>query len=59
VIKRLQVENVTLLTADQNLRFCSKVAERGYVLERGRLQFAGTILEFWQKVEADQMSLMH
>ena len=59
VIRRLQKENVTLLTADQNLRFCSKIAERGYVLERGRVQFAGTIEEFWQKVEADQMSLMH
>jgi branched-chain amino acid transport system ATP-binding protein len=59
VIKRLQQENVTLLSADQNLRFCSRIAERGYVLERGRMQFAGTIEEFWAKVEADQMSLMH
>jgi branched-chain amino acid transport system ATP-binding protein len=59
VIHRLQAENVTLLTADQNLRFCSRIARRGYVLERGRIQFAGTIEEFWQQVEANQMSLMH
>lgn len=59
VIKRLQAERITLLTADQNLRFCSKIAERGYVLERGRVQFKGSIREFWEKVEADQMSLMH
>lgn len=59
VIRRLQAEGITMLTADQNLRFCSKIAERGYVLERGRVQFSGTIQEFWQKVEADQMSLMH
>ena len=58
VIKRLQAEKITLLTADQNLRFCSKIAERGYVLERGRVQFKGSIQEFWEKVEADQMSLM-
>jgi branched-chain amino acid transport system ATP-binding protein len=59
VIHRLQAENITLLTADQNLRFCSRIARRGYVLERGRIQFAGTIEEFWQLVEANQMSLMH
>ena len=58
VIGRLQAENVTLLTADQNLRFCSRIAERGYVLERGRIVFDGSIAEFWQRVEADQMSLM-
>jgi branched-chain amino acid transport system ATP-binding protein len=37
-IHRLQAEDVTLLAADQNLRFCSRIAERGYVLERGREQ---------------------
>lgn len=58
VIKRLQAEGITLLTADQNLRFCSRIATRGYVLERGRVQFQGSIQEFWEKVEADQMSLM-
>src|SRR5690606_26554790 len=58
VIGRLQAENATLLTADQNLRFCSRIAERGYVLERGRIVFDGSIAEFWQRVEADQMSLM-
>ena len=58
VIGRLQAENVTLLTADQNLRFCSRIAERGYVLERGRIVFDGSLAEFWQRVEADQMSLM-
>jgi branched-chain amino acid transport system ATP-binding protein len=58
VIHRMQAENVTLVTADQNLRFCSRIAARGYVLERGRVQFDGTIEEFWKSVEADQMSLM-
>jgi branched-chain amino acid transport system ATP-binding protein len=58
VIRRLQNENVTMLAADQNLRFASKVARRCYVLERGRIQFDGPIDEFWRQVEADQMSLM-
>jgi branched-chain amino acid transport system ATP-binding protein len=59
VINRLQAEGVTLLAADQNLRFASRIARRGYVLERGRVQFAGTIEEFWRQVEANRMSLMH
>lgn len=59
VIGRLQAENVTLLTADQNLRFCMKIAKRGYVLERGRIQFAGMIADLWKQAEANQMSLMH
>lgn len=58
IIQRLQEEGVTLLSADQNLRFCTQIAERGYVLERGRVQFSGSIGEFWRQVEADQMSLM-
>lgn len=59
VIHRLQAEGITMLTADQNLRFCSKIAERGYVLERGRIVFEGSIEEFWQKVEVGEMSLMN
>jgi len=59
VIKRLQAERITLLTADQNLRFCSRIAKRGYVLERGRIQFAGTIADLWKQVEANQTTLMH
>ena len=59
VIKRLQAENITLIAADQNLRFCSRIAKRGYVLERGRIQFAGTIAELWKEVETNQMTLMH
>ena len=59
VIHGLQAEGVTMLAADQNLRFCSRIARRGYVLERGRIQFAGTIEEFWRQVEDDRISLMH
>ncbi|MDO8534679.1 MAG: ABC transporter ATP-binding protein [Xanthobacteraceae bacterium] len=59
VIQRLQAENITLIAADQNLRFCSRIAKRGYVLERGRIQFAGTIAELWKEVETNQMTLMH
>lgn len=59
VIRRLQAEGITMLCADQNLRFASKVAARGYVLERGRVVFEGSIEEFWRKVETSQVALMH
>jgi branched-chain amino acid transport system ATP-binding protein len=59
VIRRLQAERITILAADQNLRFCSKIAARAYVLERGRVQFAGPIDGVWKQVEADRLTLMH
>jgi branched-chain amino acid transport system ATP-binding protein len=59
VIRRLQEEGITMLAADQNLRFCSKVATRGYVLERGRVVFEGSIEAFWSKVESGEVALMH
>lgn len=42
VMKR---EGVTILLADQNLRFCRKVCDRGYILEKGRVEHAGTMDE--------------
>ncbi len=42
LVKRL---GVTILLADQNLRFCRKVCDRGYILEKGRVEFTGTMDE--------------
>jgi branched-chain amino acid transport system ATP-binding protein len=42
VIKR---DGVTILLADQNLRFCRRVCDRGYILEKGRVQHHGAIEE--------------
>jgi len=42
VMKR---EGVTILLADQNLRFCRKVCDRGYILEKGRVEHAGSMEE--------------
>lgn len=58
VIRGLQREEITMLTADQNLRFCAKVAKRGYVLERGRVQHAGSIDDLWKRMTGDELSLM-
>lgn len=41
VIQLIKQRGVTVLLADQNLRFCRRVCERGYVLEKGRVQLEG------------------
>ena len=51
VIKRIQHEGVTILLADQNLKFCRAVADRGYILEKGMIQYEGTMNEIWGNEE--------
>lgn len=45
VLRAMKREGVTLLLADQNLRFCRKVCDRGYILEKGRVAHAGSMAE--------------
>jgi branched-chain amino acid transport system ATP-binding protein len=45
VLNRIKRDGVTILLADQNLRFCRKVCDRGYILEKGRVQHSGKIDE--------------
>ncbi len=51
VIKRIRDEGVTILLADQNLKFCKAVADRGYILEKGMIQYEGTMNEIWGNEE--------
>jgi branched-chain amino acid transport system ATP-binding protein len=51
VIKRIREEGVTILLADQNLKFCRRVADRGYILEKGVIQYDGTMKEIWENDE--------
>jgi len=51
VIKRIRDEGVTMLLADQNLKFCKAVADRGYILEKGVIQYRGTMKEIWENEE--------
>ena len=45
VLNRIKREGVTILLADQNLRFCRRVCDRAYILEKGRVQHEGAIEE--------------
>jgi branched-chain amino acid transport system ATP-binding protein len=51
VIARIQGEGVTILLADQNLKFCRKTSDRGYILEKGVVQHQGLMEEIWQNEE--------
>jgi branched-chain amino acid transport system ATP-binding protein len=51
VIGRIQGEGVTILLADQNLKFCRKTSDRGYILEKGVVQHQGLMEEIWQNEE--------
>ena len=45
VLRLMKAGGVTILLADQNLRFCRKVCDRGYILEKGRVELAGAMDE--------------
>jgi len=51
VTGRIRSEGVTILLADQNLKFCRKTSDRGYILEKGMIQHQGVMEEIWQDEE--------
>jgi len=51
VILQIRDQGVTILLADQNFKFCRKVATRGYILEKGRIQYSGSMEEIWRDSE--------
>lgn len=46
-IMEIRSHGVTLLLADQNLKFCRQVCDRGYIIEKGRIVHQGTMAEIW------------
>ncbi len=45
VVRRMSAEGYTVLIVEQNIRQVLKVANRGYLLETGRIRAAGTAAE--------------
>lgn len=41
MIQRIRKEGVTVLLAEQNLHFCAKVADRGYIIDKGSVKYEG------------------
>lgn len=46
-IRQIKAEGVTLLIADQNLKFARRVGDRGYIMEKGFIRYAGALDELW------------
>jgi branched-chain amino acid transport system ATP-binding protein len=44
-IRELKAQGVAILLSEQNLRFAQEVADRAYIIEKGRIRFAGTMAE--------------
>ncbi|HEU5395246.1 MAG TPA: ABC transporter ATP-binding protein [Candidatus Methylomirabilis sp.] len=51
VLGEIRAGGVTILLADQNLKFCRKLAGRGYIMEKGLIQHAGSLEVIWQNEE--------
>ncbi|MDA8121804.1 MAG: ABC transporter ATP-binding protein [Deltaproteobacteria bacterium] len=41
MILKIRKEGVTVLLAEQNLHFCAKVSDRGYVIDKGSVKYEG------------------
>lgn len=44
-VRMLKDEGVAILLSEQNLHFAQQVGDRAYIIEKGRIQFAGTMAE--------------
>jgi branched-chain amino acid transport system ATP-binding protein len=44
-LRELKSTGVAVLLSEQNWRFASAVADRAYVIEKGRIRFSGTTAE--------------
>jgi len=47
VIEEIRDRGMTILMADQNLKFCRRICKRGYILERGRVVHTDTMEAIW------------
>ena len=44
-IRRLKAEGLTVLLSEQNVRFATRVADRAYIIEKGRIRYQGSVAE--------------
>ena len=47
VISEIKKKGMTILTADQNLKFCRRVCERGYIIQKGCIVHDGAMEAIW------------
>ncbi len=57
MILRIREEGVTVLLAEQNLHFCAKVADRGYVIDKGSVKYEGPMSDLLANEEVKEKYL--
>lgn len=57
MILQIRKEGVTVLLAEQNLHFCAKVADRGYVIDKGSVKYEGTMSDLLGNEEVKEKYL--
>jgi branched-chain amino acid transport system ATP-binding protein len=50
-IRQIREEGVTLLVADQNVKFARGVGHRGYIIEKGSIRYSGRLEDLWANEE--------
>ena len=58
IINEIQRKGMTILLADQNLKFCRRVCNRGYIIEKGRIVHEDTMEGIWSDEEIIQKYLV-
>jgi len=56
-ILELKSQGVAILLSEQNLHFATEVADRAYIIEKGRIRFSGTMAELNADAQAQQQYL--
>ena len=57
LIKDLKKSGVTILLAEQNMRFCLKVVDDAAVIDKGRIVFQGSIAELREREDVTKRYL--
>ena len=57
-IRKLKDMGLTILFSEQNFRFATKISDRAYIIEKGRIQFQGRIEELEIDNEIHEKHLM-
>ncbi len=57
-IRKLRDMGLTILFSEQNLQFATKISDRAYIIEKGRIQFQGTIEQLEKNSEIQEKYLM-
>ncbi|HEX9204702.1 MAG TPA: ABC transporter ATP-binding protein [Candidatus Deferrimicrobiaceae bacterium] len=57
MILQIRKEGVTVLLAEQNLHFCAKVSDRGYVIDKGSVKYEGTMKDLLSNDEVKEKYL--